>query len=150
MESSWHAVISRIAVTQNQSLKKSVSNARNVKKETSLKGKVKNAAYFTGVIPTLDVTSFLGINRYRGVVQNVKGHLLRKNSKKASRSSAWIVISKKRLKHRKDREIVYFPYLQVRNPNINGLGICRVSLCSGKYDIMIMSGITSKKKMDKA
>jgi len=116
MESSWHAVISRIAVTPNQSSRKSGSNAQNVKKEISLKGKVKNAAYFTGVIPTLDVTSYHGINRCRGVVQNVKVHLLRKNSKKVSRSSAWIVILKKCPKHRKGREIVYFPCELSKNP----------------------------------
>lgn len=77
--------------------------------------KSKKRRIFYGCDTYLDVTSYHGINHCRGVVQNVKVHLLRKTQKRRG-SSVWIVISKKCPKHRKDREIVYFPCELSKNP----------------------------------
>ncbi len=50
MENLWHAAISRIAVIQNQLLKKSVLHVRNVKKGKLLNVKVKRNDFFMDAI----------------------------------------------------------------------------------------------------
>lgn len=87
--------ISPTAAIRSRSSKKSASNARPAKPETSLSGNRKNAASFTAVTVTLNANSCHGINRLSANVRNAGTCLLRKSSKKAFRCNARAAIIRK-------------------------------------------------------